>query len=217
MVRMVRSRDGDGTRRRIKKSATDFLIRKGFRGTSYGDIAASLKTTTTNIHYHFGPKHRLVEEVVSDYVDAALERQRVIWLDEARTLTQKLEDVVAMNRDRHRQFNRGGVGSSPWSLIGRLRLEIDVLTQPSRDALARFSTELHDYVRIAVRQALQRGELRADCPDDDITFLVTNLVNTSSTFSQDLGSFDRLEMFFETVSRVITSAYACSAKGSDTN
>lgn len=196
------------TRQRIKKTATDLLIKKGFRGTSYGDIATCLGITTTNIHYHFGPKKRLVEEVVRDYVAGSLARHREIWLDPDLTLPAKLRGVVAFNGERYRRFNRGGTGGRPWSLIGRLRLEIDLLSPPARAALAEFSTEVHGYLRAAVERAHQKGELRPDTPVEDIAFLLGNIVNTSSTFTQDAGSFEQLSAFFEAVARVVVLAYA---------
>ena len=195
-------------RQRIKKVATDLLIRNGFRGTSYGDIAARLGITTTNIHYHFGPKKRLVEQVVQEYVAAALMRHREIWLDPGTSLPDKLRGVVAFNSERHRRFNRGGVGGRPWSLIGRLRLESDLLSPPAQAALSEFTTEVHGYVRAAVQMAQDKGELRPDSPLDDIAFLLANIVNTSATFTQDAGSIERLAAFFETVSRVVSLAYA---------
>jgi TetR/AcrR family transcriptional repressor of nem operon len=208
MGRPPRKEQRHDMRSRIKKAATDLLIRKGYRGTSYGDIARALKTTTANIHYHVGPKTRLVEEVVRDYVDATLARHRKIWLQPQTTLPEKLRGVVAFNSERHRRFNRGGVGGRPWSLIGRLRLESDLLSQPAREALSEFTAEVHGYVRTAVQVARDNGQLRPDSPIDDIAFLLSNIVNTSATFTQDVGSIDRLVAFFETVSRVITFAYA---------
>mgnify|MGYP005856041073 CR=1 FL=1 len=195
-------------RQRIKKAATDLLIRNGYRGTSYGDIAAKLGITTTNIHYHFGPKSRLVEEVVREYVDATLARHREIWLDRDKSLPEKLHAVVEFNSERHRRFNRGGIGGRPWSLIGRLRLERDLLSEPARAALSQFTTEVHGFVRTAVQEACEKGELRPDSPAEDIAFLLANLVNTSSTFTQDAGSIDRLAALFETMARVLNSAYA---------
>lgn len=195
-------------REKIKKTATDLLIRNGLRGTSYGDIAVRLGITTTAIHYHFGPKKRLVEEVLRDYVDAALARHREIWLDPSTSLPDKLQGVVAFNSERHRKYNRGGIGGRPWSLIGRLRLESDQLSPPARAALSQFTTEVHGYVRAAVLRAREKEELRTESPLEDIAFLLTNIVNTSATFTQDAGSIDRLAAFFSTVSRVLTSAYA---------
>jgi len=203
----------DQMRKRIKRIATSLLIKNGFRGTSYGDIAARLGITTTNIHYHFGPKKRLVEVVVHDYVEATLARHREIWLHPEWTLPEKLRGVVEFNSERHRRFNRGGIGGRPWSLIGRLRLESDLLSPSAQAALSRFTAELAGYVRIAVERAHEKGELQPDSPLDDIAFLLANIVNTSSTFTQDAGSIQRLAAFFETVSRVLTSAYAVSSPG----
>ena len=72
-------------RDRIKAVATDLLIRHGYRGMSFGDIAPLLETTRANIHYHFGNKQKLLEEVLEDYVDNSLAHFRRIWTDERRS------------------------------------------------------------------------------------------------------------------------------------
>ena len=66
---------------RIKKAATDLLIRNGYRGTSFADIAKPLGITTANIHYHFGTKQKLVEQAVRDYVAGSLAGHKQVWLD----------------------------------------------------------------------------------------------------------------------------------------
>ena len=202
-------------RQRIRKVATDLLIRKGFRGASYGDIATSLGITTTNIHYHFGPKKKLVEDVLRDYVEKALARQREIWLRSDTSLTEKLDGVLAFNTERYRKFNRGGVGGRPWSLIGRMRLESDLLSPAALEALAEFSTQVQSFVLTAVRTAHDNGELRPDCPVDDIAFLLTSIVNTSSTFTQEAGNIQRLADYFHTVARVVVGAYGATAPSDD--
>ena len=208
---MRTSRDntaGHDMRQRIKKVASDLLIRKGFRGASYGDIATALGITTTNIHYHFGPKKKLVEEVLRDYVENALVRQRKIWLNPVTSLPEKLDGVLEFNAERYRKFNRSSTaGGRPWSLIGRLRLESDLLSSHAREALTEFSTQVQSYVLTAVRTARDKGELKADSPVDDIAFLLTSIVNTSSTFTQEAGSIERLADYFRTVARVVTKAY----------
>ncbi len=112
---------------RIKRAATDLLIRNGYRGASFADIAKPLGITTANIHYHFGNKQRLVEAAVTDYVAGSLAGHQRVWLDEATTLRAKLRAVVAFNRARYRRFNRGKTAGRPWSLIARLRLEGEVV------------------------------------------------------------------------------------------
>jgi TetR/AcrR family transcriptional repressor of nem operon len=191
----------------IKAVATELLIRHGYHGTSFRNIAERLDTTTTNIHYHFGNKEKLVEEVLRDYVDATSARHQEIWQNPDRSLQQKLRDVVEFNFMRYKAFNKDRKGSRPWSLIGRLRLDGEILSPEAREYLAFFTVRVHDSIKIAVRDAQRAGELRSDAPLDDIALLLVNIVNSSSVFTQDAGSFERLEQFFDTFSRVVLSAY----------
>jgi AcrR family transcriptional regulator len=195
----------------IKKVATELLIKHGFHNTSFRDIANLIGTTTTNIHYHFGSKQQLVEEVLTDYVAEAAARHRSIWLDDERTLSEKLRGVVEYNHERYKRFNRGKVGGRPWSLIGRLRLDSEDLSPVARESLVSFSRSVHEAVKSAFEQACRSGELRADAPLDDLTLLVVNLVNSSSVFTQDAGSFDRMEEFFTAFERVMLRVYAGEA------
>lgn len=212
---MARKSDGDpagagrlSMRDNIKKVATELLIRHGYHGTSFRHIAERLDITTTNIHYHFGNKEKLVEEVVGDYVTSTCARHKTIWENPDRSLPEKLKDVAAFNQIRYRAFNRGRKSGQPWSLIGRLRLEGEVLSPGARESLASFTDTVHASVRAAVQIAYDKGELIADAPLDDIAFLLVNIVNSSSVFTQDAGNFERLEQFFEAFSRVMLSAYA---------
>ena len=111
---------------------------------------------------------------------------------------------------RYKAFNRGKKSGQPWSLIGRLRLEGEVLSIGTRQSLASFTERVHEVVKQAVKNASDKRELRDDAPLDDIAFLIVNIVNSSSIFTQDAGNFKRLELFFEAFSRVMLSAYAPS-------
>lgn len=217
---MARKSDGEtaatsrlSMRDNIKKVATELLIRHGYHGTSFRHIADRLDITTTNIHYHFGNKEKLVEEVVRDYVTSTCAKHKQIWETPDRSLPQKLRDVVAFNQTRYKAFNRGRKSGQPWSLIGRLRLEGEVLSAGARESLASFTDNVQASVRVAVQIAYDRGELVADAPLDDIAFLIVNIVNSSSVFTQDAGNFERLEQFFEAFSRVMLSAYAPAGTG----
>lgn len=195
-------------RQSIKDVATRLLTANGFNGTSFRDIAQELEITTTNIHYHFGNKHGLVDEVIRDYVAGAEMRHREIWLDPNRTLASKLRRLVEYNLERYQKFNAQRAGGNEWSLIGRMRLENSVLSENARATLWGFSTNLHEFIRQAVDDACRRGELREDAPRQDLAFLILNIVNSSSVFTHGLGGFDRLELFFDAFSRVMLSAYA---------
>lgn len=194
-------------RDRIVDATTDLLIRHGYRGASVSKIAKRVGSTTTNIFYHFGTKERLVEEVVADYVAKASAKQRAIWADPARPLRQKIEAVVEFNRERHSMFNSDGSQGNAWSLIGRMRLENDMLSDAARGSLASFSRSLQESIGIALRQAVSSGEIVAQTPIEDAALMLTNIVNSSSVFSQDAGSFTRLEEFYAAFSRFFFRSY----------
>ena len=195
-------------RESIKHVATELLIKHGVHNTSFRDIATRLGITTTNIHYHFGNKDGLVDEVLFDYVAETSARHRQIWCHDALTLEQKLKRLLAYNHQRYKQFNRGKAGTKPWSLIGRLRLDGDVLSDAALESLRSFTVAISTFVAQAVATAVHRRELRADTPQADLSLLLVNLVNSSSVFTQDAGGFGRLEAFFDAFTRVILSAYA---------
>jgi TetR/AcrR family transcriptional repressor of nem operon len=200
---------------RIKAVAIGLLIRNGYRGASFANIAKPLGITTTNIHYHFGSKQRLVEAAVRDYVAGSLAGHQQVWLDRTTTLRAKLRAVVAFNRARYENYNRGKVSGRPWSLIARLRLEGEVTGAGVRAELARFTEVLHRDVREAVQTALDRGELKPDAPLDEIAFLIANVVNSSGVFTQDAGNFDRLEQLFATIENALLAAYAAHPRTAD--
>jgi len=81
-------------RERVKMLALDLLIQHGYRGVSFGILAKLLDTTRANIHYHFGNKESLVEEVLEDYVDATLVALKGIWTAPEKTFTSKIDAMV---------------------------------------------------------------------------------------------------------------------------
>jgi AcrR family transcriptional regulator len=191
----------------IKELAKKLLIAHGYHKTTFGVIAKELGITTTNIHYHFGNKNSLVEEVVQDYVDIAIGKQKDIWLDDTKSLQEKIQGEIAFNGSLFRKYNPGGKTRKPWSLIGRLRLEGDVLTAPSRAALADFTNEIRMAVEIAVEHAINIGELKRDTPKEDLILLLTHLVDSLSVFAQDAGGFERVEQFMNAFSRLVLATY----------
>jgi TetR/AcrR family transcriptional repressor of nem operon len=195
------------TREKIKSIATKFLIMHGVRGFSYADIADELGVTTTNIHHHFGPKERLVDEAVREYVADASRRHREIWTDPSLSLNEKIQKFVAFNFERYSRFNRGKRSGRPWSLIGRLRLDSEALSAGSVKELASFGADLQEFMHTAVNQARDASELRADAPVDDIALLLANMVNSTAIFTQVAGNFEVVRDCFGSAARVIFSGY----------
>src|SRR5262245_48194330 len=95
-------------RQAIKDVALELLVRNGYRGASFGDIAEELGITRANIHYHFGGKQALVEEVLEDYVQVTLGALRQVWSSENSSLGAKIEMMIGVSRKRFHHFNAAG-------------------------------------------------------------------------------------------------------------
>ena len=81
--------DESDSRGAIKQLAEELLVRHGFRGMSFADIAERRGITRANIHYHFGSKAALIDEVLADYTSTTLGSLRQVWESESTSLLQK--------------------------------------------------------------------------------------------------------------------------------
>ena len=194
-------------REQIKKVATELLITHGVRGLRFGDIAERLSITRANIHYHFGTKKKLIEEVIEEYVITTLEQLGRIWKDPARSHQDKTRKMMEFNRTRYARFNPPGMSGRPWSLISRMRLEADQLSEAAQADLKRFTTTIEAYIDYSVEEALRKGELTPGAPARDIAVQLIAVVDSAGSITQDSGSFDRLERFYTAYLRIISHAY----------
>lgn len=190
----------------IKTVSTQLLIRNGYQGFRFRDIADLLKTTRANIHYYYGNKLNLAEEVIVDYVDETLENWRANWQSDV-TLESKIHGMMESNRQRYLRYNPTGATGNPWSLIGRMRLERDVIGPKARQALADFGVALENLVITGIDQAVAKGELSDDIPRADIALQLVAIANSAGPITQDGGNFDRLEQLYRSFSRVVHHAY----------
>src|SRR5262245_9680089 len=140
-MRGSRNDEASSMRARIKALALDLLIQHGYRGVSFGDIAASLAITRANIHYHFGNKQALVEEVLDDYVAETTTALRELWAKPGETLAEKLAIMLDYSRKRYQRYNPKGQSGRAWSLIARMRQDGDALSPRCREILKRFEKE----------------------------------------------------------------------------
>jgi TetR/AcrR family transcriptional repressor of nem operon len=194
-------------RDRIKAQALDLLIQHGYRGVSFGDIAERLDTTRANIHYHFGNKQTLVEEVLEDYCRDTLEAVRGLWTAPGLSLVARIEATVEHSRRRHAKYNPPGRQGRPWSLIARMRQDSDALTDQGRAALQRFGRELYAIIVAAIEDAKHRGEFDPSLPVEDVALQLVSIANSAGPITQDAGSFDRLEQLYMAFARIVTHGY----------
>jgi TetR/AcrR family transcriptional repressor of nem operon len=200
-------------RDRIKSLALDLLIQHGYRGMSFGDLAEVLQTTRANIHYHFGNKETLVEEVLEDYVDITSAQLHAIWTKFDASFFDKIQSTVEYSRKRHSRYNDPGSPARPWSLIARMRQDSDALTPKGRALLQRFGKDLHASIAAAIENAKAKHELDGATPTEDVALQLVSIANSAGPITQDAGTFDRLEHLYMAFARIVTVAFGSKKYG----
>ena len=190
----------------IKQISAELLIRNGYQGFRFRDVADVLNTTRANIHYYYGNKLNLAEEVIVDYVEQTLANWEANWRSD-KSFEDKIHGMMESNRQRYLRYNPTATTANPWSLIGRMRLEQDVIGPKAREALAQFGLTLENLVVAGIDQAVARGELSNDIPRGDIALQLVAIANSAGPITQDGGSFDRLEQLYRSFSRIVHHAY----------
>lgn len=198
-------------REKIKQVAEELLIIHGYHGFRFIDVADRLGLSRSNIHYHFGSKSAIVEEVVLEYIENTLQTWQQTWApDESEpyiSLFQKIEGAIEFSHRRYLRFNPTGVGGRPWSLISRMRLERDLLTDKAREALVDYRKSVEGYVITGVSRAIDARELRRATPVKDIAAQLVTIIDTADPITRDAGRFDRLRQVYSAFARIIEDAY----------
>lgn len=198
--------DKTSTREAIKALALDLLIRHGYRGMNFGDMATRLATTRANIHYHFGNKQMLVDEVLADYVDATLAALAGIWTRQG-SFAGKIDAMIDYSRERYRRYNPPGSEGHPWSLISRLRQDGDLLSPAGRNALRRFGAEMTAILAGAIEEARQRGEFGKALPVEDVALHLVTLADNAAPITIEAENFERLERLYRGFVGIVLQAF----------
>lgn len=199
-------------RDKIKATATILLLKNGYARLRFADIAEELNITRANIHYHFGTKSKLVDEVVIEYVARTTARMANVWCSDL-SYEQKVIATMELNRERYLLFNKSNEsGGAPWSLISRMRLEANLVGPEARASLVTFSRSMERYVADAIALAQANGEIAKNAPANDIAVQILSIIESAGPITQDAGSFKRLEHLYLAHMRVITHAYVSKRK-----
>lgn len=210
------------SRDKIKIIASDLVTMRGYHAVTFREIAENIKTTRANLHYHFGSKDKLIEEVLADYVAVTVEFYRATFTAPQISLREKMRRVREFLKARYQRFNPDGLTSHPWSLSARLRSDWEALSPQMKQTMREFSAENDISVRIGIGLAINSGELREDTPQEDVALLLLNNILYAANVTRDTQSFDRLTALWEATLDAIQGAYGAqeregSNKGPITN
>jgi TetR/AcrR family transcriptional repressor of nem operon len=203
-------------RDRIKLTAVDLITRRGYHAATFREIAQAVNTTRANLHYHFGSKDKLIEEVLADYATATTDFYRATFTIPQISLREKMLRIRDFLKDRYNRFNPDGLTSDPWSLAARLRSDWEALSPEMKSLLRDFTAENEISVRIGVALAVSSGELSEGTPQENVSLLLVNNILYAANIIRDMQSFDRLTALWEATLNAIEKAYGAHVAGTDT-
>ena len=200
------------TREQIKQVAQRLLVLDGYPSMRLADVADQLSVTRANVHYHFGSKQALVEEIIDDYMTSLLHRYELIWTTVETSYADKVRQTIEFNRWRFLQFHDGSlVGSRPWSLLDRMRGDVAHLTESSRAVLSRLA-RVDGYVTTAVEMAQATGEIGRKVPAESIALQLAVIIRCAGTITQYWGGFEALERIYLGHLALVHDAYPGSGQ-----
>jgi TetR/AcrR family transcriptional regulator, transcriptional repressor for nem operon len=194
-------------RNEIKSLATRLFTLVGYRGVSFADLTEELGTTRANVHYHFGSKAGLAEEVLKSAAEEVLRTYRGIWANPQTTLREKFDRSYAFNLKRYQLYNGEDEGRI-WSLITRFRMDMDVITPTMVATLRDVTTGNEEWIERGVQIAVDSGELEADAPVAAIAALIAGVVHFASLISQAPHDIHRLQQTYQALCDLIYRAHA---------
>jgi TetR/AcrR family transcriptional repressor of nem operon len=195
------------TRQAIMDCGRDLLIRHGYRGASFGDIAGALGMTRANIHYHFGSKQALVEAVLDAYLATTMAALSAIWLDRQMSFAERVERMLAFSLERYRRYNKAGAPPSQWSLISRLRQDVDLLTPRARSELSAFSSGLRQLITQSLEEDVEQGGFEARMPIASVASQLTLIADNASAVTLDADGADNLAELYRGLVAVVEGSY----------
>ncbi|MEO9787424.1 MAG: TetR/AcrR family transcriptional regulator [Aurantimonas coralicida] len=192
----------------IEELSVEMLIRHGYQGFRFRDIADRLGTTRAAIHYYYGNKQNLCEIVVVKYIANLLAKWERNWAGE-KPFTDKIIGMMEANRERYVLFNETYTSTNSWSLICRMRVDRDLIGPKAQEALHSFAVTLERFIIAAIDQAVDRGELVADIPKRDVALQLVAIADSAGAITQDDGGFERLNQLYRSFAHIVEHAYGC--------
>lgn len=202
-----RSESGEAVRQKIKAIATEMFIRHGYNGVTFLDIGKKLGINHSLVHYHFGTKAQLAEEVLRDFSAVGISDNQAIWAHPEKSLFEKFVEARDRMYRRFLLFNPSGKMQHPTGLVSRFSMDAESLTPQLRALVKDTQEELDQCVEAAVRIAIERGELERDTPVELIVLQISSILFVAGPTARYGWEFNRLDDHFRGALLTILMAF----------
>lgn len=183
------------------------FIRHGYNGVTFLDLSKELGINHSLIHYHYGTKAKLAEEVLRNFAESGIRENRAIWSDETRTLFDKFVQARDRMYRRFVLFNPGGTMQHPTGLVSRFAMDAESIPPELRTLVRDTHEALDQCVSDAVRIAVARGEIVPDAPQHLIMLQITCILFVAGPTARYGWEFTRLDDHFRGALETLMLAY----------
>jgi TetR/AcrR family transcriptional regulator, transcriptional repressor for nem operon len=194
---------GEQTRRKIVEAAAPIFNQRGYEGSSMADLMAATGLKKGGIYRHFSSKEELAAEAF-DFTWETAWKTRMLHVDERATGVERLKQLVN-NFISHRSPIAGGcpilntaIDSDDGNVLLRARVT---------KALRSWRTRL----QMIVRQASERGELRAGVDPKTVATLIIAALEGALMISRLERNDDALLRIQEHLIRYLDEEVALAA------
>ncbi len=140
-----------GMAERILDTAEELVQVRGFNSFSYADVAARLKVTNANLHYHFGSKAQLGEALITRYTAR--------FMDALAGIDASGADAPA-RLSAYTALYAGVLEGNRLCLCGMLAAEYQTLPDPMRDAVVAFFDQNEEWLAGVLREGEASGAVQ---------------------------------------------------------
>jgi AcrR family transcriptional regulator len=158
---------------------------KGFSETSIQDIVDMLGVTKGTFYYYFKSKEELLMDIHLRYIEGLLENQKRIMEDSAKTIKEKVFEIVYMLI--HNIEKQGRQARIFFREMKHLNEEHLKKIVEKRD-LFRYNLQL------LIEEGMRNGELRDDLPPSIATLTVLGAANWSYQWFRPDGELNDFEV-----------------------
>jgi AcrR family transcriptional regulator len=190
--------DGAATRQEILRGARQVFSELGYERTTFQEIATRAGLTRPAVNHYFHDKaalyRALFDSVLETVVDASVE-QAVTQDSLSGRISAFLEAAVQID-SQDRSFARFMAAS----VLDGYRHE------HLRDSTREQIEQVREFVRLALRAAVESGEVRPDIDIPAVTEMLVAVLWGMALYAGFIGTHDQLEQVVDQFSRLIAGA-----------
>jgi TetR/AcrR family transcriptional regulator, transcriptional repressor for nem operon len=172
---------GDVTANRIITAGRELIMRRGYNGFSYADIAEAIDIRKASIHHHFPAKTDLVIAVLNDWQEA--------FHADVEALEASGADAVAQLRAYVGHWERCiADDSAPFCVAGMLGAELPALPEEVAQGVKAFFDNLTSWIEQVLESGVKNDLLKLDAPVQTEAATLVSLVYGAMLTARAFGN-----------------------------